>query len=87
MSFQGWTKAERSALKSSIMQKKDQKANEAKEQQQGSPYEELYGRKDGDLAQGDGEEVNPRDSAGAFGSAASEPGDGSKEDEESNDDN
>lgn len=56
------------------MENRDQKKKVEKEQEQPSPYQELYGKKEEDTATESGAEERALDSAGAFGSAASKPG-------------
>jgi len=56
------------------MENRNQKEKVEKEQEQPSPYQELYGKKEGDAVTGSDAEEKELDSAGAFGSAASNPG-------------
>ena len=55
------------------MENRDKENKKDRNVEQKSPYQELYGKKHGDEAQGSGEEKE-NDSAGAFGSAAQPPG-------------
>jgi len=55
------------------MENRNQKEKMKKEQEQSSPYQELYGKKEGEATIENGTE-KALDKAGAFGSAASKPG-------------
>jgi len=56
------------------MENRDQKDKLENEQEQPSPYQELYGKKEDETATGGSSEGKALDGAGAFGSAASKPG-------------
>jgi len=57
---------------SNIMENKNQKQAD-KEDKQESPYQELYGKKEGEDQEGNAMGTQPLDNAGAFGSAAIRP--------------